>query len=698
MNQRKPSYEELERRLAEAEAALEALRHGEIDTFMGDTEPLVVRFKSVVDERERIQAEAERLAREWQTTFGATNDVILILDMDRRVVRANKAAERLFKCSEKDMVGKPCWEFVHGTTEPIPECPFDSVRESLQRRYFEMQVGERWFNVKVDPILDMENNFTGLIHISTDITERKQVEEALRASEERNRCISETISDYIYSFHVEPDGTMRGGWVNEAFTRTFGLTVDEIENRGGWQTMVHPDDLTTAVEHARKVVNGDRDVCEMRFVTRAGEERWLRDYAIPVWSEEEKRVVRIYGAAQDITDQKRSEEEKERLQQQLYQSQKMEAVGRLAGGVAHDFNNLLGIILGYGEMILSRLHPMDPLWESAKEIVDAGKRATTLTRQLLAFSRKQSLQPVIIDLNSIIRDLDKMLRRLIGEDIELELVLSDDLKPVLVDPGQMEQVIMNLSINARDAMPEGGKLIIKTENVELDQPGARRHSLMMPGPYVLLSITDTGCGMDEDVLAQIFEPFFTTKEKGKGTGLGLSTVYGIIKQSGGEICVDSTPGKGTSFYIYLPQKVGEPEAKKTEESREGEAGRGEHVLVVEDEASLRGLIEQMLIRLGYRVSIAAGGGDALLLVEEKGLRPDLLLTDVVMPGMDGSVLAKRLRRTLPDLKILYMSGYTDNAIAHRGVLLPGIPFIHKPFGMQELGNALHKALHGKKTN
>jgi CheY-like chemotaxis protein len=324
-------------------------------------------------------------------------------------------------------------------------------------------------------------------------------------------------------------------------------------------------------------------------------------------------------------------------------------------------------------------------------IVDAGKRSAILTRQLLAFSRQQTMQPEILYLEDVLREIESMLRSLIREDIELKFVFSEDLAPVLADPNQIEQVIMNLVINARDAMPQGGELIFETRKVTLAGAYGASQPGLAPGEYVMLSITDTGCGMEKEVLDKIFEPFFTTKEKGKGTGLGLSTAYGIIKQSGGGIYVYSEPGRGTSFKIYLPQteRLGD---KKDEKSDEMESGGGEHVLVVEDEAPLRKLLEGMLGSLGYRVTVAGSGKEALLMMNVGGLEPDLLLTDVVMPGMDGSVLVKRLRQRYPDLKVLFMSGYTANTVASDDVLGPGTLFIEKPMTLQVLSERVREAL------
>jgi nitrogen-specific signal transduction histidine kinase/CheY-like chemotaxis protein len=395
----------------------------------------------------------------------------------------------------------------------------------------------------------------------------------------------------------------------------------------------------------------------------------------------------------DITERKRTEKERNSLQKQLMQAQKLESIGRLAGGVAHDFNNMLNVIIGYGELILGKLQPGDPMQEDVEAIVKAGHRSAVLTRQLLAFSRKQTLQAKEIYLNDLVRNIEKMIRRLIGEDIELKIVLAQDIGRIFVDPGQIDQVIMNLVVNARDAMPTGGKLLIETVAVDLDKTYAEKHPSVKPGKYVLLAVTDTGCGMNTEILNLIFDPFFTTKKEGQGTGLGLSTVYGIVKQFGGYIWVDSEPGQGTTFKIYLPQnetkqEVVSKKCKKVDRSVDGD----KHILLVEDEESLRKLMKSILSRLGFKVTSVADGKEALLLVEEKGLKPDLILTDMVMPNMSGKELVDCLRKNCPDLKVLYMSGYTANAIVHEEVIDHSSPFIQKPFTIDDIKAKIRNVL------
>ena len=388
-----------------------------------------------------------------------------------------------------------------------------------------------------------------------------------------------------------------------------------------------------------------------------------------------------------------SETERERLQDQLRQAQKMEAVGRLAGGVAHDFNNLLTAILGYGELMKRRLERGSPLQRNVDEILKAGDKASALVAQLLAFSRKQVLQPKVINLNTVTLDIEKMLRRVIGEDIRLVTVLEERLGQVRADPGQVEQVILNLAVNARDAMPRGGSLVIETANVELPESYARDHVGVRAGPHVLLGVTDTGTGMDRETLDHIFEPFFTTKGPGQGTGLGLATVYGIVAQSGGHVFAYSEPGRGTSFKVYFP-RVDQPAEALPGEEAEGPTGGAETILVVEDEDAVRALACEILEDRGYEVLEAARGDVALGLLEERRGRVDLVLTDVVMPGVDGPELAAAVSRSYPEVRVLYMSGYAGEAMRHRGVLPAGAPLIQKPFSAQILASRVREALDG----
>jgi len=476
--------------------------------------------------------------------------------------------------------------------------------------------------------------------------------------------------------------------VNPAFERITGMMGREIVGKTAREVI--PDLEPHWIEIYGRVASTGEPVTFESYAQGLG-----KHFEVRAFRPAPGRFACIFS---DISERLRSETEREhervekaRLEEQLWQSQKMEAIGRLAGGVAHDFNNLTAIVLGYGEMLLGQVPPGEPGHKWVEQIMAAGQRSATLTRQLLAFSRRQVLLPEVLDLNALLRNFEKMLGRALGEDVPLELKLAPDAGHITADPGQIEQVVTNLAINARDAMPLGGRLVIETENVEIAENTAIHGASAVPGTYVLLSLIDSGCGMDQATLDKLFEPFFTTKPKGKGTGLGLATAHGIVRQSGGYVDVASELGVGTTFKVYLPLTNKAPKAREAEDGGEAPRGHGEQVLLVEDEAPLRELCETVLRRLGYRVRAAGTGLEALSLVAEQRLELDLLLTDVIMPDMGGAELAKRLRSSRPGIGVLYMSGYPDEAVAPRG-LDPGTPLVQKPFTERGLARKVREVL------
>jgi two-component system cell cycle sensor histidine kinase/response regulator CckA len=504
-----------------------------------------------------------------------------------------------------------------------------------------------------------------------EIDERQQAEEALRESEERMKLVLEGSQQGFWDWRIDTGEVKR----NELWAEMLGYTLQEIENTlQQWKDFIHPDDRAAAVESLQNHLEGRTPVheAEYRMLTKDKQYKWILDKGRIVKRDPGGCPSRMTGTHTDITTRKE-------LEEQLIKAQKMEAIGILAGGLAHDYNNLLTAIMGYSEIMMMGLRKEDPFYSYLNEIIKATNRGASLTNQLLAFSRKQIMQPRVINLNGVVIDMDRMLRRLIGEDIDLSTFIDQDLGLVKADPGQIEQILMNLAVNARDAMPNGGKLTVETANVYLDEVYARSHVGVTPGPYVMLAVSDNGMGMDAETISRVFEPFFTTKETGKGTGLGLATVFGIVKQSGGHIWPYSESGRGTTFKIYLPrieESLEEPKPKAAvPTSLEGQ----ETILVVEDDAPLRELITTALRKYGYKVLEAAHGGEALLICERQDAPIHLMVTDVVMPQISGSALAERLKLSHPEMKVLYMSGYTENAIVHHGVLNSNVNFIPKPF-------------------
>ncbi|MGA2847106.1 MAG: PAS domain S-box protein [Candidatus Acidiferrales bacterium] len=474
-----------------------------------------------------------------------------------------------------------------------------------------------------------------------------------------------------------------------SYQKILGYSPEELEKTSAYE-QIHPDDkiiVQAAAAEARSSGIGSR--VEYRIRHKSGEWRVLESTASAV-RDSAGAVEKLIIVNRDIT-------ERRHLEQQLLLSQRLEAVGKLSGGIAHDFNNILGVIIGYSEAMLQKMAPDDPLREAVNEIEKAGQRAAALTQQLLAFSRKQVLEPKILDLNSIVADVEKMLRRLIGEDIDLKIVPSQSLGKVKADRGQIEQVILNLAVNARDAMPRGGQLKIQTANVDLDETAARSLRYVVPGRYVMLQVSDTGTGMTPEVQAHIFEPFYTTKEQGKGTGLGLATVYGVIKQSGGYILLHSEVGKGARFDVYLPRAEGVAEVAPPSEAPIKRVQGSTTILLVEDESSLRKLTGNTLKEAGYKVLEAGEAFQAMELAKEFDGTIDLLLTDVVMPGLSGRELAEKLRPERPEMRVLYISGYTDGAVATHGVLESGITILRKPFTRAQLLRNVEEIL-AKKQN
>jgi PAS domain S-box-containing protein len=521
-----------------------------------------------------------------------------------------------------------------------------------------------------------------------DITERKRAEEARRESETKYRFLVENLPQKV--FLKDAQSTYIS--CNEKYARDLGIRPEDIPGKTDHD--FYPKELAEKyrADDRRIMSVGIMEELEEKYI-QAGKEFWVHTVKTPIGGAEGD-VTGILGIFWDITERMQAEKVLRETEDQLRQSQKLEGIGRLAGGIAHDFNNMMTVVTGYGEILRNKMERDDPRTENIEEIIKAGSRATDLTRQLLAFSRKQVLKPEPVNLNKVVGNIEKMLRRLLGEDIDIVFKAQPGLGIIQADKSQIEQVLVNLAVNARDAMPNGGKLTVETADVDLDEKFASSHVAVEPGPYAMLAVTDSGCGMDEETRSKLFEPFFTTKGPGKGTGLGLSTVYGIVKQSGGDIWVYSEPGKGTAFKIYLP-RVEEKDVVKIKTDQRHTISRGkETILLVEDDAAVRQVTIAMLEGGGFTILEAGDGDEAWRICEGHKGNIDLLLSDVVMPGMSGRELAEQIEKSSPDMKVLFMSGYTDNAIQHHGVLDSETAFIEKPFSPASLTRKIRDVLDG----
>jgi two-component system cell cycle sensor histidine kinase/response regulator CckA len=633
------------------------------------------------DITERKDAEEAQRASEarYRTLFEYAPDGIVIADRESCYIDANASMCRMLGYSRDELIGRHASDIVaQAEVQHIgPALRVITAASDYHREWQFRRKDGSAFAADVIATVMPGGNLVGMVR---DVTERNQAIEALRTAEERMRFALQSADVGIWDMDYTT-GVLQWSEILEAQhglqPGTFGGTFEAFVER------IHPDDRELVLETVGKAMKAGTDFSvHHRTVWPDGTVRWLSG-AGRIHLGEHREPVRGVGISLDVT-------ERRTLEEQFQQAQKMEAIGRLAGGVAHDFNNLLTVILGYCELLLADLDPDDLRQADIAEIQTAGARGAGLTRQLLAFSRKEIIEPMRLDLNVVVADMRAMLGRLIGEDVKVVVNLRPELAPVIADRGQVEQIVMNLAVNARDAMPKGGTLTIETANVDLDEPYARTHLEVTAGPYVALTVTDTGTGMTPDVQARLFEPFFTTKALGKGTGLGLATVHGIVMRSGGSVTVDSEVGKGTSFKVYFPPADATAMAVEAPPVARPRA-EAQTVLVVEDADGLRELTKRLLERQGYTVLVAANADEALR-VFEGNASIDVLLTDVVMPGGSGPELTRRLVERRPALKVIFMSGYTEDAIVHHGVLNPGIAFLHKPFTSETLGRKIREVL------
>jgi two-component system cell cycle sensor histidine kinase/response regulator CckA len=628
------------------------------------------------------QRDAETVRRQT-LAMDTSVDGIAIINEKGRHVYANTAFARMLGFDGPGQVVGQLWRTVFALQEPDRLEP--EVRLFLARnRKWSSRLSLRRPDGSKLPV---ELTVTAMADGGTlcacrDLTQREQSERARAEAEAKYQMLVEQVNAITYIAEIGIDGQWY--YVSPQVEHILGYTPEEwLSLSSNWAQLIHPDDVPAVAAAEKASERGEPFQAEFRIKRKDGREVWLNDTGVVVQGSDQHPVME--GIMVDITERKV-------LETQLQQSRKMEAVGRLAGGIAHDFNNLLTIITGYTDLALSRPSVPLELRTDIERVENAAGRAAALVRQLLAFSRKQVLQPRTLDLNAIVVNMDSLLRRLIDDNIEMVTHVQDDLGKVKADPAQIEQVIMNLVVNARDAMPNGGRLVLETTNLDLDAAYANEHVSVKPGRYVMLAVSDTGVGMDQHTLAHIFEPFYTTKESGRGTGLGLSTVYGIVKQSGGYIWVYSEPGKGSTFKVYLPRISEQVEESAPPITQLYDQRGTETILLVEDEEAVRDLIVTILSGRGYEVIVARHPAHAEEIASKFPREIHLLLTDVVMPGTSGRELAARIAARRPGIRVLYMSGYTENVITSGGMLEKGLAFLQKPFSPAVLSQKVREVL------
>jgi PAS domain S-box-containing protein len=587
----------------------------------------------------------------------------------------NDAAVRQSRRAREALLGRRMEEVFPGIESTpmfamLQRCMEERVALRTENEFQYPDGGTGQFELRFEPVPE------GVFILSLDVTEwRHGVAEWLRLS---------TAIEQAAEAMILTSATGEIQYVNPAFELMTGYRREEVlgKNPRILASGKHDAEFYAALWKTLRAGKVWRGQIQNR---RKDGAVFTQETTISPVCDDAGTTVSYVGLGRDVTVEVKREAD-------LRQSQKMETIGRLAGGIAHDFNNLLSVIIAYADVVLEELREEDPLREDVKNIRDAGDRAAALTRQLLAFSRKQVLQPAVLDLNGVVEGMTQLVKRLVGENIAIKTLLAPNLRRVRADPAQVEQVIMNLAANARDAMPAGGKLTIETANAELDETYTSAHVAVKPGRYVMLSVSDTGVGMDEGTMSQVFEPFFTTKPVGQGTGLGMATVYGIVKQSGGSIWAYSEPGRGSTFKIYLPEAGGALSPTRLLVEATGKSGTGETVLLVEDEEPVRRIAERILTSEGYRVLVAADGEEAMDIANQAQGKIHLLLTDVVMPKMNGNQLAEKVAERNPRLRVLYMSGYTDDVIVRHGMLKPDTQFIGKPFNSAALRRKVREVL------
>ena len=634
-------------------------------------------------ETSRTAEERSASERRFATLMELGADVVTLQQADGTIFYAAPSLTHVLGHAPPDWVGRRLADLVHEEDRPAVEqqraamLAAPGVPQPGRYRLRHKGGAWRWMEGTGLNLLD-DPEVAGLVFNQHDVTDRRATEEALRQSEQRFRALVENSEDSIQLATAR--GTLM--YVSPSTERLFDRPAAEIVGRNVFE-LVHADDRERLTEQWQRCLDHPGSAIRGEFRLPRSE-RFVE--AVRVNHLDDPGLKAVVTICREVT-------EKRRLETRVHQTQRLEAIGRLAGGIAHDFNNILSAIHGFASIVHGELPEPDPLRGDVQEILKAVERAANLTRQLLAFGRRQVLQPKVIDVASYVRDLERMIRRIVGEDIEIVVRVDESAVTAKADPGQLEQVLINLVVNARDAMPTGGRITIEAGNVTIGDQDSRESAELSPGNYVMLSVSDTGVGMSKKVQDHIFEPFFTTKESGQGSGLGLSTVFGIVKQSGGHIFVDSDPGHGSTFKILFPASRERPTRVITSADLAPINLTGvETILLVEDENAVRSFVARALRQQGYQVLDASNGGEALMIAEQHEGIIHLLLTDVIMPRVSGKQLAERLRSLRTDLRVLYMSGYAEEIIAPHGVLEPGAAFIEKPLTAEALGRKVREVL------
>jgi PAS domain S-box-containing protein len=665
----------------EVDAIVDLLAGGGDCVTTGSLDPYILRMAGQMGQ---LLTRSHDIAARYKSLLNSAHDAITVLTPDGIILEVNRGCEQLLQMPRERLVGHHIREFAApghedsnvaeyrgaldggaGRTPAIPIARLDGSCAYVEWSNRAVRIGDQ--NV--------------VVAVGRDVTESVEARRNLAVSDEKYRTLIESIPDVVWSATLDGELT----FISEPVVNVCGFTAEELRRAppAFWFTRIHPEDLDRVVQAFSHIAKSDY-AAEYRWQHKDGHWIWIRSHARSRICPD--GIERAEGTFADITELKRAEEH-------VRQSQKMEAIGQLTGGIAHDFNNILAVIIGNGEFLQQSLPENDVRRADAEAVLEAARRAAGLTRQLLAFSRRQLLEPRVLNLNEIVRGLEKMLRRIIGEDIEFASALADGLAAVHADAGQIEQVIMNLVVNARDAMPLGGKLSIETANVVLDNAYSSTHLGSARGEYVMLAVSDTGCGMDADTKRRLFEPFFTTKKHGKGTGLGLSTCYGIVKQSEGWIWVYSEPGQGTAFKVYLPVAAAETRGTSIETAAQTAPARGkETILVVEDDAQVRAMVRRVLTSRSYDILEARDGEEAIAIAADHGGVIDLVLSDVVIPGLSGPEIVQQVERHRGRTPALFMSGYTDHAVLRDRILSAGANFIQKPFAPAALAKKVRDVL------